>query len=194
VKIHLFAFLYILLLSCVLGLGACNPLNSNQNQEEKKYFQLAQFVKNQSNLLEKQKPKVSKKVLLDGNTQTLFTDSIDWTKELALFTESDINSPSLVNSYDIKQENNTLIYTAKESKLKIREIQLLFGGNGAIEDVNVEQVNIVYAEDNQLYEIKRVIKMQLKDGLLSFYSIKGFQKVAFKDSLVYGIEAIVNNK
>jgi hypothetical protein len=167
---------------------------SATKQADKKYFDLIQFTDNQVHELYRQKLQVKKKIFLDGQTDQITSDTLNWEKELALFREADINSPSLRDSYDILEDKirHTITYTAKESKLKVKEIKLVFDEQNQVDVVNVKQVKIFFSEDNQLYEVQRDLSMELKNNLLAAYSIKGFQKVILKDSLVYEISATVN--
>ncbi|GAB4187597.1 MAG: hypothetical protein OHK0057_24050 [Thermoflexibacter sp.] len=178
-----------------LVIEACSPTSSSK-ENEKRYFDLASFVQEQVDKLSNQSLLVEKKIYLDGKQQEIFSDSINWAKELALFREADLNSPSLVGSYDIKEDKQarTLSYLAKEDRLRVREIQLVLGGDGSIENINIEEVKIVYAENNQLYEISRKMSMKVKNEQLHAYTIQGFQKVIFKDSMVYEINGIIKPK
>jgi len=186
---------YFLLLLLLAFFAACVP-TSPANEVDKKYFDLVQFTNNQVIELVKQKPQVKKKIFLEGETDEIVSDTLNWEKELALFKEADINSPSLRDSYDISEDksNRTITYTAKESKLKIREIKLVFDEGSQVDKIKVKQVKIFFSEDNQLYEIERDLVMELKNNLLSAYSIKGFQKVILKDSLIYEINAKINHQ
>lgn len=168
------------------------PTSANQDAD-KKYFDLAALIHSQISTLSKQKPQIAKTVNLSGQNDQILTDTLDWEKELALFKEADINSPSLRESYEINDDkaSKTLTYTAKEEKLKVREIKLSYDEHSQMTALKVKQVKIVFSDDNQLYEIQRVMEMTLKDNLLTSYSIQGFQKVAMKDSLVYQIQGKV---
>ena len=182
--------LILLLLSQVFT--ACVPTSANKDAD-KKYFDVAGLIHQQISELSKGKPKIEKKTSLSGKQDQIKTDTLDWNKELALFKEADINSPALRDSYEISEDkaNKTITYAAKEEKLKVKEIKLQYNENSQITNLNISQLKIIFSEDNHLYEIQRVMEISLKDNLLNTYSIKGFQKVALKDSLVYQIEGKV---
>ena len=184
--------LFLLLLSFVI-VTACVPTSANKDAE-KKYFDVAGLIHQQISELNKRKPKVEKNTSLSGEQGKISTDTLDWNKELALFKEADINSPALRDSYEIIEDkaSKTVTYTSKEEKLKVKEIKLQYNENSQITALNINQLKIIFAENNQLYEIQRVMEMTLKNSLLNSYSIKGFQKVAMKDSLVYEINAKVS--
>lgn len=183
-------FLSLFLLFCAV---ACVPTSATTDAD-KKYFDLIQFTDNQVRELYMQKRQVKKKIFLDGQTDEIISDTLNWEKELALFKEADINSSSLRDSYEISEDKiaRTITYTAKESKLKVKEIRLIFDEQSQMNRVSVKQVKIFFSEDNQLYEIQRDLMMELRNNLLSAYSIKGFQKVILKDSLVYEITAKID--
>jgi hypothetical protein len=166
------------------------PTSANKDAD-KKYFDLAGFIHSQASELSKRKPKVTKNINLSGEQDQVQTDTLHWEKELALFKEADINSPSLRDSYDIDDDkaNKTITYTAKEDKFKVREMKLSYDESSQMTALQINQVKIVFKDDNQLYEIQRVMEMTIKNNLLLTYSIRGFQKVAMKDSLVYDISA-----
>lgn len=172
---------------------ACVPTSAT-NDADKKYFDLVQFTDNLVKELTIKKPKVDKKIFLGGEADNITSDTLNWEKELALFKEADINSPSLRDSYEIEEDKlkHTLTYTAKESKLKVKEIRLAFDEQSQANKVSIKQVKIFFSEDNQLYEIQRDLAMELKNNELFTYSIKGFQKVILKDSLIYEINAMIN--
>lgn len=194
-KKYTFTFFYFIFFLFFLVIEACSPISASK-ENEKRYFDLASFIQKQIDLLSNQSLWIEKKIYLDGKQQEISTDSINWAKELALFKEADLNSPSLVGNYDIKEDKQarTLTYLAKEDRLKVREIQLVLGGDRNIENINIEEVKIVYAENNQLYEISRKMNMKIKNGQLHAYTIQGFQKVVFKDSMVYEINGIIKAK
>lgn len=183
---------YFLLLLLFIFYG-CVPTSATK-EVDKKYFDLIQFTDNLVKELAMQKPQVQKKIFLDGETDNVTSDTLNWEKELALFKEADINSPSLRDSYEIDEDKlrNTLTYTAKESKLKVKEIKLIFDEQSQANKVSIKQVKIFFSEDNQLYEVQRDLAMELKNSQLLAYSIKGFQKVILKDSLIYEINATIN--
>lgn len=186
---------YVPFLFFLVSCSACVPTSATK-ETDKKYFDLIAFVDKQISELNTQKMQVRKKILLNNETDEIQTDTLNWEKELALFRESDINSPSFRDSYQIEEDkaNRSVTYTAKESKLKVKEIKLIFDEHSQIDKVSVKQIKIFFSEDNQLYELQRDLVMELKNNLLSAYAIKGFQKVILKDSLIYQIEAVVDSK
>jgi len=186
---------YFLLLLLIVCFAACVPMSAT-NEADKKYFDLVQFVNTQINELNAQKPQIRKKVLLGGEIDEIVSDTLNWEKELALFKEADINSPSLRDSYDIEEDKarHSITYIAKESKLKVKEIKITFDKQSQVGSVSIKQIKIFFSEDNRLYELQRDLVMELKNNLLSAYSIKGFQKVILKDSLIYEINATLGSK
>lgn len=186
---------YFLLLFLLICFAACVPTSATI-ETDKKYFDLIQFVNAQVNELNARKPQVKKKIFLGSETDEILSDTLNWEKELALFREADINSPSFRDSYEIDEDklSHSITYTAKESRLKVKEITIIFDENSQIDKISVKQIKIFFLEDNQLYELQRDLVMELKNNLLSAYTIKGFQKVILKDSLIYQIEAVIGSK
>ncbi|MCG3165677.1 MAG: hypothetical protein POELPBGB_01452 [Bacteroidia bacterium] len=119
---------------CVLcGLffiSSCSKKQEEKKSEPGKFFDLVAYFHNEAIALNKAKPEVTKTIIKDGSTETqTFSDSIDWKKELKIFTENGINKPAWKESFsaDTLLENgkNTIIYQTADAKIPVKEIKII---------------------------------------------------------------------
>src|SRR5690349_9757697 len=93
--------LLLLTIFLLSGLNGCKP-EVKQGNGSLKYFDLKKYFTAEALRLTKQHPVVLKTANYNGQQQTRHTPIKDWSRELALFTESDINKASWKDSYSAK--------------------------------------------------------------------------------------------
>lgn len=182
----------LLLLGGLLGLlWACET--PTQEAKSKVYYNVEGFVKGQIEALTKSKPTVHKTMLLKTETRQQTTNAINWTHELELFLQADINKPAFRNSYTIKRPDSlTYQYTlkAEEEKLTVRALTIQL-------DAVTQQprrIDALLKTKNLLYESERHVALEgglAKDQTwrINAYQITGFQQLRFFDRNDFSIEA-----
>jgi len=178
-------FFGLAILGCLVT--ACG-LSEAQPDHQKTYFDLKQFIENQSNILQKQNPKVQKSIVSDNTSETKELYLKSWDAELKAFSECDINAPILRDAYEIEEIPNQTIYTAKRDDLKVRKITLEKSAN------QIQAIRIQYESENNFYHTERLAEMELENGQLRRYSISGMQKILLKDPNSYKISGEVLSK
>jgi hypothetical protein len=162
----------------------------------KEYYDVAGLIKKQIKLLSKLQPKVEKKVITNGNTESATLDSVDWAKELDIFLQADINKPILKGKYAAVTKNldNTTFtrYTPKEESDKgVKELIISYSTSDA-----PDSIKAVVSLDNYLYAFGKELRIYFKpykdELVISGYAIKGIQKTVLKDSAEIQIEANLN--
>jgi len=173
------------ILGCLVT--ACG-LSEAQSDHHKIYFDLKQFIENQSNMLQKQNPKVQKNIVSDSisTTKKLYIKS--WNAELKPFSECDINAPILRDAYEIEETSNQTVYTAKRNDLKVRKITLEKSAD------QIQAIRIQYESENNFYHTERWAEMELEDGQVYRYSISGMQKILLKNRNSYKISGEILSK
>lgn len=173
---------YTIFTSVLLLLGgsyACNKPEIKETGAELKYFDLKGYFDKQDTLLTRQKPQVDKTVTHNGEAESKKVHISSWKKELNLFTESDINKPAWKLSYDVKANDDSIVYKAKFPELKTREIIIRkkAGQITAIAIVNNTH-NILYNTTEKLvyapnayYLIEKMQKVKVMGA--NNYRIKG---------------------
>ena len=168
-----------------------------QKQEEQKPSLLASFWKKEIARLNKEKPMITKISTVNGMTDTMRTDSIDWEKELQIFVKNDLNAKDLAlydvdtvkknDSMQVDDGDGGLIYrltpaekitfTAKSEDLKIKKMTI--GRDGSI-----YLVDIIIKAEEQLYGINKRIVYRPN----SYYEITGSQDVKFLNGINYKVQ------
>lgn len=105
----------------VLLLPACKP-EIKEGEVKAKYFDLKAYFNAESSRLSRLNKPVRKTVTHNGVTETKEVKIDDWSRELSLFSESDINKPAWRDSYSVQTTPNIVIYMATDDDLKTREI------------------------------------------------------------------------
>jgi hypothetical protein len=104
-----------------LLLPACKPA-IKEDGVKIKYFDLKAYFKADSARLSKLNKPILKTVNHNGVIESKEVKIDDWSRELSLFIESDINKPAWRDSYSVQTTPTIVIYTATDDDLKTREI------------------------------------------------------------------------
>lgn len=142
------------------------------------YIDIKGFFESEIERLTTSKTRVNKLVEQNGNSETKKNLNVDWDDELALFVASDINKPSWRNSYKIIKNSHSIIYTAVDTNLRTREIEIK--QNDVQRPIYIRIKNITR---NNLYESSEELIYNIDSG----YSINKNQKVRFLGKNSYKI-------
>ena len=128
-----------------LGLLACN--NSSEPQPGEKnmslpYFDLEAFFQNEINRLNELQPLVDKRVRINTKEESNQLDDINYTRELKVFSDSDINRVAWFDKYSIDNtlENNQLNllrYEAIDESLRTRNVEIELAGE-EVREISIE--------------------------------------------------------
>jgi len=114
---------------------------TTQIKKEIYYFDLDGYFQNEINRLNKLNPTILKTISSQGNTEKKELNNINWTTELLIFKEADINKAAWKDAYsaDTTHSNEiaTLTYRAKEKSLATKEIRIALNPNGSVKKVVV---------------------------------------------------------
>lgn len=173
-----FYFFCFLLISLVIS--SCNsPATQNQSTV---YYDVLSFVKQQITELSAQKPLVNKAVAINGTQNQHNTRDIDWSRELELFTQTDINKPALRNSYQITRPDSlTYQYTLKkaEEQLTVRSLTVQLDPGTR----QPRRIEALLQTNNPLYVSERALLLESgpMDGRwqVNHYKLSGFQKLPY---------------
>ncbi|PWK77935.1 hypothetical protein LX99_02820 [Mucilaginibacter oryzae] len=100
---------------------SCRPDN-RQSGAKLVYFDLKAFFRADSARLASVNPAVIKTVTHNGVTEAKTVHIGNWSQELNLFIQSDINRPAWKNSYLVSAGDSAIIYSARTPELKTRRI------------------------------------------------------------------------
>ncbi|GAB2529274.1 hypothetical protein [Spirosoma aerophilum] len=174
---------YPVLLCLTLLISSCN--DPNQQNQPNVYYDVLSYVKGQIDVLSAKKPLISKTVAINKKRNQQTTQAINWTRELELFTQADINKPALRSSYQITRPDSlTYQYTLKnsEERLTVRSLTV------RLDSITRKpgRIEAVLQTKNPLYTSERHLLLQsgpLANGQwgVQHYTVSGFQKLPYFD-------------
>lgn len=176
-KLRYFKFLVSVILLPAM-LASCKPDDSGV--AGKKFFDLKGYFEKDAARLKKTGPLINKTVVYNSVPETKKVRISDWSAELDLFTESDINKPAWRESYTITSTPDFLIYKATDPALRTREIMIKRADN------KIKWILIFNHNKNILYET--VEKLTYYPD--SLYLIQKKQHVKLIGTNTYRIQGI----
>lgn len=170
----------ICVLACCLLLAACKP-DAGTVDTGMKYFDINGYFTNDIARLNRIDNSVVKTVTHNGKSETKTVHISNWSSELGLFKDADINKPAWRDSYSIVKDSTFLLYKAKDADLKVREILI---------KRNKEKINwiLIYTRvQNFLY--KTTAKLSYYPD--SLYVIEMDQRVKLIGLNTYKIKGVI---
>ncbi|PJJ52795.1 hypothetical protein [Hymenobacter chitinivorans] len=183
--------------ACLLLTTACGqePEATRAGQPARKplYFDVKGFLDNQAALLTQRQPAVEKRVTLrDGQVETTRVEKVDWSKELQIFYQADINKPALRGAYEaVAAPAGDTVTTAKLYRRKA-------GIENIVDQLRIEEtdtqggsIEATLTQDNPLFFSRKVLALNYQNGLLKSYRVRGVQKLVMFDTLRYSATVTV---
>ncbi|MGI4805626.1 MAG: hypothetical protein ACRYFL_12700 [Janthinobacterium lividum] len=155
--------------------SSCKP---DIRQNETSYFNLNTYFGNEAKKLAKANFEVVKTVSRNGEAETKKVKIENWSQELSVFSESDINKPSWKKSYKTTASGDFTIYKALDPDLKTQEIIIKKANN------QIAYLMIYNVVNNKLFQTKEKLTY-FPDSL---YIIRRKQHVRFLGTNDYLIE------
>ncbi|MCB2406382.1 hypothetical protein [Hymenobacter lucidus] len=151
------------------------------------YFDVKGFLDQQTKLLTDQQPAVEKQVALrDGKMETTRVEKVDWSKELQIFYQADINKPALRGAYDsLAAPTGDTIAIGKVYRRKVGIENIVDQLRVTQNDTKDGTIEAVLTQDNPLFFSRKTLTLQYQNGLLSSYEVRGVQKLVMFDTLRY---------
>ncbi|MCA6078682.1 hypothetical protein [Fulvivirga sedimenti] len=185
--------LFTLLLLIVLA--GCENLNPDVPTV---FYNVDSLVNAQVNYLVEMRPEVVKtgEIREDAGESVVIPDSLQWTRELAIFRRADINKPRLREQYSVEEgsdkDGEWISYTAqREKNLPVRNLTIRYAGNRN----QIRMLEALIKDVNPLYNSERLIQMSFDqiDGtsVLSSYFIQGGQRMKLRDTVEFDLTAKV---
>jgi hypothetical protein len=182
----------------IIILSSCSDLKP---VEVEYYFDLNTLINNQIKMLTEDKAILEKRAIVnsDSAVTTFKPDSLEWSNELQIFLDADINKPALKGQYvvtdqkDPKSNLKIRSYTTNSKKLAVDWLKVYY-----LDDISkIKKIEIGITEENSIFNSKKELKMEfdtVKDSFnLMLYSIEGFQKMILKDEVHFSIQGNVKH-
>lgn len=170
----------------LIGSGGCSTSSNETNviSGSTPYFNLGAYFTSEITRLTEHKTTLDKKAALNGKSETQTLQSVDWEKELAIFTLSDINKPAWRDKYtadsSMQGQQLTITYNATDTDLRTQSINLVFEPNATVP----KSVTIFNHADNLVYQLTENLNYQSATG----YQIQTTQKVVLMNPQSFAIE------
>lgn len=131
--------------------------------------------------------RVIKKVILNGKEEILLlkTDTTFWKSELSIFSNLEINKPSLIGAYNKVRKKNVLIFNRKKGEKK-SAIQVIINTS---QNGDILSISGILLEKNYLYLSEQKLSMVFDKNskLLKSYKFSGYQKLITRDTVFFEI-------
>lgn len=184
---------YVAAFAALLSASACEQ--STQQKAVPVYYDVAGYVDKQIATLSKVKPTVIKRAQMAGNTQHLTVQTLNWSRELELFKQADINKPALRQSYAIvRPDSLTYLYTLKPTEKNLTVRRLMVQLDSATQQPR--RIEATLATQNPLYNSERRIVLesgpnQADQWTVQHYRLSGFQHLVIADKKAFDVEGTV---
>ena len=121
------------------------------------FFDLKGYIHGEIQRLSETQPRVLKRIAIDGQQEERTIDSLDYKKELGIFTRSDINKVAWLEKYQADStfqdgQLTRITYTSTDQSLKTHLLDVQFSG-GEVAQVHVqnETESIVANVDQEMW-------------------------------------------
>lgn len=188
------------LLPALLLLAACGAEDASVRpaaNRKPNYFDVKGLLDTQIAELNRRQPVVEKQVRLrDGKEETTRVVKTDWSKELQVFYQADINKPALRGLYapDVppKAGNGVTRNTyalAHGSDAPVKRLTV----ESAQERGATEHLTATIQQDNPLFYSEKKLFLAVRNGQLTEYEVQGLQKLVMFDTVRYSVRTRVLN-
>ncbi|KEQ29233.1 hypothetical protein N180_20700 [Pedobacter antarcticus 4BY] len=171
-------------LGLLMMASACNNREPGKTNADKSYFDLKGYFTAEASKLQQQNPLISKTVVLNGSQEEKKLQIADWSKELSIFIDADINKPAWKGEFTHTVTDSLESYTTKSEKIPVRKVNLHKSGN------TIDEINIILHTNNSLYDSADTLVY--KPGEL--YQISKSQKIRLMDQKNYLMRGLFPQK
>lgn len=168
----------ILLSGILLIFLGCNPAKENQKTSSA-YFDVKGYFEKEALRLNAVNPLLTKTVAVDNAKETRKIHLKDWSKELSVFSDADINRNAWKGLFLVKSTHEQDTYTSDHEKVPVKTI-MVTKRNGQLYGIRmvITYSNVLYTSadtlsyfPDSLYQIKKNQKIRLLEA--KNYTITG---------------------
>lgn len=151
------------LLCALCGLiliSSCSDKGPEKETEEGIFFDIKGYFNKEADALNAVKPDVNKTIVKDGKTEThIVSDSIDWKKELKIFSENGINKPAWKDSFSADTiqsgSDHVITYKTTDEKISVKEIVVITDSVWKPIDITIKRdaKNFLYTSKQSMHYI-----------------------------------------
>jgi hypothetical protein len=154
----------------------CNPAVKNQ-QRTLNYFDLKGYFNKEALRLTKNNPEFTKTVTVNDSSETKKIRISDWSKELSIFSDADINRNAWKGLFKTNLTVGQDTYTSDDEKIPVKEISITRKNH------EIQSIRIVMKSSNSLYSSADTLSYYPD----SLYDIKKSQQIKLLSEKKYRI-------
>ncbi len=144
--------------------------------QQNTFFDLETYFEKEINRLVANQKTVTKRIQLNDKEETKKITDLDFAKELAIFSKSNINKIAWIEEYQVDSilESNQLQelrYSTTNEKLKTQKLSIIYSGE------KVSEIKIYNTTNTALADSEQQLHYQVDKG----YSIRNLQRVNFSE-------------
>lgn len=147
----------------------CNDSANKKEKNDLTYFDVKGYFENEVLRLSKTNPFINKTVNVNGAAESKRIKISDWKKELALFSDADMNRVSWKGLFELKKSKDQELYTSDNEKVPVKELLVIYKKNEVFGlKVLIKNTNSLYTSvdtltyyRDSLYQIKKVQNIKL---------------------------------
>lgn len=167
----------LILLAFALSCFGCNQRKEFKADTNLLYFDINGYFKREATRLKKINPEIVKEVSVNGAAERRKIRITDWEKELAIFSNADINKASWRGSFEVQKAEDTESYTSNNKRIPVKKVIV------EKDNSNVKRLEVIITSNNILYSSGDTL-LYCPD---SIYQIKKHQKIKLLKAKTYTV-------
>jgi len=153
----------------IFFLGACNSGTQKKQSGALEYFDLKDYIAKEAKRLNLLNPEIDKYVEVNRSGEHKKLKITDWQKELAIFSDADVNKSAWQGLFKLNKAGDTKTYVSDNDKVPVKSLSIQYR-NGKISSLQIliSTVNSLYTSNDtlsyfpdSLYEVKKTQHIKL---------------------------------
>ncbi len=145
------------------------------------YFDLKAYFRQEAARLNKSQPLVSKTVSVNDSSEHKKIRISDWNKELANFSDADINKSAWTGMFKVLKSDSQEVYSSTDDKVLVKKLEI------TRKDNNISAIRIWLNTSNYLYNSTDTLTY-IPDSL---YEIRKMQQIRLMDVKKYAVKGVL---
>ncbi|OHX66526.1 hypothetical protein [Flammeovirga pacifica] len=181
-----------LITAIVVFLAFSCDFNENIDEKHQVYnFDLKSLIEQQAKVLDQTKVSIKKHVEYDNKKEDVSIKEVDWSKELDIFNDADINRPIFKESYQKTEKKegdyNVIKFNSQNDKNDVKWLSISKDNNGKIRKLMFE-----ISTKNSLFQVSKKGELLFDDKeILENYSLEGTNQIVFLGDKYFAVNAKV---
>lgn len=148
---------------------SCNNSADKKHKTDLTYFDVKGYFEKEATRLNKENPLISKTVSINGALESKQIKISDWKKELALFSDADMNRASWKGLFELQKSKDQELYSSNNEKVPVKELVVSYKNDEVLGiKVLIKNTNSLYTSidtltyyADSLYQVKKMQNIKL---------------------------------